>query len=102
MLVSGDEAFDGAPGISHAVAAHGWMAALAPLSPSAAKEFRSQIATALSGLDGLYAGVSALRGGGVFLRVAGESAAAIRQGLRLALSAARMHLLGSPPSPRLP
>ena len=102
MLVSGDEAFDGAPGISHAVAAHGWMAALAPLSSSAAEELRAQIATEISGLKGLYAGVCTLRGGGVFLRVAGESAASAQQGLRLALIAARIQLLGSPPSTRLP
>jgi urease accessory protein len=90
LVLNGREAFDGPPGISRGIAAHGWMIALAPAGSVCVPDLCTDIAEGCDAVGGLYAGASALpREEGVFVRLAAADSGALQEGQRLALSRVR-------------
>lgn len=90
FVLRGDEAFDGPPGISRGIAAHGWMIALAPAGSVSVPDLCAAIAEGCDAVDGLYAGASPLaREEGIFVRLAATDSRALQEGLQVAFSQAR-------------
>jgi urease accessory protein len=90
FVLRGREAFDGLPGISRGIAAHGWMIALAPAGCISVPDLCADIADGCDAVAGLYAGASSLpRDEGIFVRLAAADSLALQEGLQVALSRVR-------------
>lgn len=96
--LSGKEAFDFLPGISRGIYCHGSTIVVAPPEKLSIEALCDQITEQCKAVDGLYIGTSALPGRlGVFVRMAGTDASSINFGLRIAVSSARLQILGFAP-----